>query len=674
MRDLHGSRVTHVMRSVTLYSGCANFSSRWNAATFRTSVFYTEKRALTLFSKPCLHGPAAFKSNTVQSLATYAREFYSVGFRTHSVFEVRRSVTCSAVRKSSKEMPPKKKLKALSVVKEEVHSEPKGRSLKPPKVEEEGEVSELSRKRPKPSSTVTEEDKVTESRVEKLGKDAAAAASSNSERRPPLSLGVHPGRIQNLKLGENEHGPVVYWMSRDHRSRDNWALLHAVHQAREKGVPVAVAFNLVESFLEARARHFGFMLRGLRVVEQNLKAVNIPFFLFRGNPVETIPEFLKKCNASLLVMDYSSLRIGRQWRNGVCENVASSVAVAEVDAHNVVPVWRASDKLEYGARTIRNKINNQLAEFLNEYPVLENPGKPWEAGAPDTIDWDALIAEVSRFGSEVPEVTWCEAGEDAALEALAGKSKGFVNIRIRNYVNRNDPSKPTGLSGLSPYLHYGHISAQRCALEARKVRKVHTKSVDAFLEELIVRGGLAENFCHYQPNYDNLKGAWGWAQESLRIHAKDKREVVYTESELEAGRTHDKLWNAAQLEMVYYGKMHGFMRMYWAKKILEWTESPEEALRIAIYLNDKYELDGRDPNGYVGCMWSICGIHDQGWKERPVFGKIRYMNFNGCKRKFNVDGYIMNVNQMVAKTKKQLKEGSTTAAPSKPVAGKSDKL
>lgn len=573
-------------------------------------------------------------------------------------------VNCSAAGKSSQEMPPRKKLKPASKAKVEDY-------FKKPEAKQEDQSPR--RRKPKPSSTVAEEDERTEARVGKLGDNTVDAGPSDGESRPPLTQGVHRGRVQSLKRpGLSKDGPVVYWMSRDHRSRDNWALLHAVHQARDQGVAVAVAFNLVESFLEARARHFGFMLRGLRVVEQNLKAVNIPFFLFRGKAEETIPAFVEKCNASLLVMDYSSLRIGKQWRKGICENVHPSVAVVEVDAHNVVPIWCASDKMEYGARTIRTKITKLLPEFLNEYPLLENPGKPWTSEAPDAIDWDSLIAEVTRIGAEVPEVTWCEAGEDAALEALSGKAKGFVNVRIKNYENRNDPSKPTGLSGLSPYLHYGHISAQRCALEARKFRTAHPKSVDAFLEELIVRGGLAENYCHYQPNYDNLNGAWGWAQESLRIHAKDKREWVYTEKELEEGKTHDQLWNAAQLEMVFYGKMHGFMRMYWAKKILEWTESPEEALRIAIYLNDKYELDGRDPNGYVGCMWSICGIHDQGWKERPVFGKIRYMNYNGCKRKFNVDGYIMNVSQMVAKTKKQLKEGTASTSPSNPVAkGKS---
>lgn len=159
----------------------------------------------------------------------------------------------------------------------------------------------------------------------------------------------------------------------------------------------------------------------------------------------------------------------------------------------------------------------------------------------------------------------------------------------------------------------------------------------AFCEESIVRRELSDNFCYYNKNYDNLKGAYDWAQKTLDDHRKDKRTYVYSRDQLEQARTHDDLWNSAQIQMVKEGKMHGFLRMYWAKKILEWTKTPEEALETAIYLNDRYQLDGRDPNGYVGCMWSIAGIHDQGWREREVFGKIRY---DGCKRKFDVAAFV----------------------------------
>jgi deoxyribodipyrimidine photo-lyase len=193
---------------------------------------------------------------------------------------------------------------------------------------------------------------------------------------------------------------------------------------------------------------------------------------------------------------------------------------------------------------------------------------------------------------------------------------------------------------MSPYFHFGHISVQRACLEVQKQKSKHKESVEAFLEEAIVRRELADNFCYYNKNYDNLNGATDWAKITLNAHRKDKRPYIYTRKELDEATTHDDLWNAAQLQLRKEGKMHGFLRMYWAKKILEWTETPEQGLEFAIYLNDRYNLDGRDPNGYVGCMWSVTGIHDQGWAERSVFGKIRYMNYEGCKRKFDIKAFI----------------------------------
>ena len=157
---------------------------------------------------------------------------------------------------------------------------------------------------------------------------------------------------------------------------------------------------------------------------------------------------------------------------------------------------------------------------------------------------------------------------------------------------------------------------------------------------MIIRRELSDNFCEYEKNYDYFEGFHHWAQKSLNEHRNDEREYIYTDEQFEEADTHDPLWNAAQNQMKTTGKMHGYMRMYWAKKILEWSPSPEIALQVAINLNDKYELDGRDPNGYTGIAWSIGGIHDRAWFERPVYGKIRYMNYNGCKSKFNVFKYI----------------------------------
>ncbi|KAG2489952.1 hypothetical protein HYH03_011582 [Edaphochlamys debaryana] len=487
-----------------------------------------------------------------------------------------------------------------------------------------------------------------------------AGPSTKKPSKAPAGQLVHPKRVRVLKEGTVGKGPVVLWMSRDQRVADNWALLYAAEQALAAAggeAQVAVAFNLVPAFLGAGARQFGFMLRGLRELEARLGQKGIAFFMLKGDPAQTLPELVSRLGAGLLVTDYAPLRLGRQWR----EQVASSLSVPfhEVDAHNVVPVWVASDKREVGARTLRPKIHKALPEFLTDFPELPAL-PPWShAVKPEPVEWEGLLTEVLSRGAAVPEVDWCKPGEDAAQAAM----RDFLSpARLSLYdTKRNDPAMPKALSGLSPYLHFGQLAPQRAALEAAKHRTKFKAAVESYLEELVVRRELSDNFCHFTPNYDSLDCAAAWARESLDKHRTDKREHVYTREQLEAGRTHDELWNASQLEMVHMGKMHGFMRMYWAKKILEWTNGPEEAIEIAIYLNDRYELDGRDPSGYVGVMWSMAGIHDMGWAERAVFGKIRYMNYNGCKRKFDIKAYVAYVNKAVADVKVKLKQRGAAA-------------
>ena len=237
---------------------------------------------------------------------------------------------------------------------------------------------------------------------------------------------------------------------------------------------------------------------------------------------------------------------------------------------------------------------------------------------------------------EVGIIGWCTPGPRHGLNAL----NSFIVDRLAVFgKNRNNPTK-VALSNLSPYYHFGQLAPARAALEVQKMAGKYKESVEGYLEELIVRRELSDNFCFYNEHYDQICGASQWAQDSLDLHEDDEREYLYSLQELEAYQTHDDLWNAAQKQLVVQGKMHGFLRMYWAKKVLEWTESPKVALENTIYLNDRYSIDGRDPNGYVGCMWSICGIHDMGWKERPIFGKIRFMNYKGCKRKFDVKAFV----------------------------------
>lgn len=448
---------------------------------------------------------------------------------------------------------------------------------------------------------------------------------------------VRKERIRVLKEGYKTLGPVAYWMSRDQRISDNWALLYAQELAVKTGEALAVVFYLVPEFLNATVRHYGFMLDGLREIERDLAALNIPFFLTTGSPDLEILGFLNQHHIKALVTDFDPLKLKRQWKKDIAKQLA--IPFYEVDAHNIIPCWLTSPKLEYGAYTIRPKIRRLIPEFLEEYPKPQKHPIIWKLKC-DRIDWGKIKENLST-DSKIRKLRWVEPGEKAARAAL----DQFITDGLGVYdMARNDPNK-AGQSDLSPYLHFGHIAAQRVALEVVK-GKVVGKSRDAFLEELIIRRELSDNFCFYNDHYDSFEGFPAWAQKTLDQHRKDTRPYIYAFEDLEGAKTHDDLWNAAQMEMVKRGKMHGYMRMYWAKKILEWTRSPEEAMNIAILLNDRYELDGRDPNGYAGIAWSIGGVHDRAWNERNVFGKIRYMSYNGCRSKFNIDSYIKLVDTL----------------------------
>ncbi|NYT01758.1 MAG: deoxyribodipyrimidine photo-lyase [Methanosarcinales archaeon] len=446
-------------------------------------------------------------------------------------------------------------------------------------------------------------------------------------------------RVKVLREGSAKAGPVIYWMSRDQRVRDNWALIYAQSVALKRAVPLAVIFSLALRFLGATWRQYSFMLSGLSLVERQLQELNIPFHLLSGKPAEVVPDFLMEEGAGVLVTDFDPLREKRSWKAAVARK--TTIPFYEVDAHNIVPCWQASPKQEYAAYTIRPKIGRALAEYLEDFPALERHPRTGEEGAGGGgNDWDGARRLLESEG-RVPPVRWLSPGEDAAWSCL----QDFVNNRLDSYPEaRNDPSVD-GQSNLSPYLHFGQLSAQRVALEVQRSR-ARPESRAAFLEELIVRRELSDNFCFYNPHYDGFQGFPTWARETLDEHRDDAREYIYTSQELEEARTHDDIWNAAQMEMVRRGKMHGYLRMYWCKKILEWSESPEVAQKTAIGLNDRYELDGRDPNGYVGVAWSVGGVHDRAWGERNIFGKIRYMSYKGIKSKFDIQSYISRISSL----------------------------
>lgn len=446
---------------------------------------------------------------------------------------------------------------------------------------------------------------------------------------------VDQERIQKLNDKPVGSGPIIYWMSRDQRVKDNWAILYAQELANEHDRQLKVCFYLIENHPFLSERHFEFMLGGLKEVKEDLTKLNIPFQVVVGDGVEVLKEYLLDQQAGAVVTDLNPLR----GPTGRSERLAQEIEVAlyVVDAHNLVPVWSASDKEEFAARTFRPKITKKLSKFLIEFPRLSRQPSTSELGLP--IDWENISIRLA-FDQSVPKVKWLRPGGKAAKKTL----QNFLDNKLTGYSKRrNDPNEDS-LSNLSPYLHYGQLSAARVALEVKACRALKADK-DTFLEELIVRRELADNFCYYNTAYDKVLGAHAWAQATIKEHEKDAREYIYPLEELESSKTHDDLWNATQRQMVWEGKMHGWCRMYWAKKILEWTPDAQTAIDTALYLNDKYELDGRDPSGVVGVMWSIVGVHDRAWSERPVFGKIRYMNYNGAKRKFDVAAYVEKFNQ-----------------------------
>ncbi|KJS00063.1 MAG: deoxyribodipyrimidine photolyase [Desulfobulbaceae bacterium BRH_c16a] len=440
-------------------------------------------------------------------------------------------------------------------------------------------------------------------------------------------------RGRQVASGKRGLGSVVYLMSREQRVDDNWALLWAQQEAIIREKALLVVFCLVADYPGANLRHYLFMLKGLAELPARLAEINIGFKLLEGSPVDVLPGFLQRCDAHLLVCDFDPLRIKRKWQEQL--KAAISVPFYEVDGHNVIPAWITSGKKEYGAYTIRPKIKRLVDQYLTDIPALQRH--------PVEIETDNLKIAEDHLAEKISDriagaVDWLQPGEKAGQEAM----RDFVDNRLITYsAQRNNPCLK-GQSGLSPYLHFGQLAPQRLAWQVSRSGLAPAILGD-FLEELIVRRELADNFCLYEPAYDRFAGFPEWAQKTLQAHRQDPRDALYSLEQFEAAQTHEGLWNACQRDLVIHGKLHGYLRMYWAKKILEWTIEPEEALEYAIILNDRYSLDGRDANGYTGIAWSIGGVHDRAWRERPVFGKIRYMNEAGCRRKFDVDCYIRSV-------------------------------
>ncbi len=464
---------------------------------------------------------------------------------------------------------------------------------------------------------------------------------------------IQPERILALNDRRARQGDyVLYWMQQSQRAEYNHALEYAVREANRRDLPVVVVFGITDDFPEANLRHYAFMLEGLRETQAALGRRGIQMVVRHESPETAAAAMAGR--AALLVADRGYLRVQKAWREYVAEHAPCPVVQVESDV--IVPVEAASDKEEFAARTFRPKVHRRLGEYL--VPLRHVPPKRHSTALRfrsfDISDLDAALRRL-RIDRSVPASPVFRGGARAAKKRL----RAFIANGLDGYAERSGDPAAECVSHLSPYLHFGQISPLYVALQVLKSGK-RTASVDAFLEQLIVRRELSMNFVHFNPDYDKLSCIHEWAARTLREHAKDPRKHVYSREQLERAATHDPYWNAAQREMVASGKMHNYMRMYWGKKIIEWSRTPEEAFHTALYLNNKYELDGRDPNGFAGVAWCF-GKHDRAWSERPVFGKVRYMTAAGLERKFDMDAYVRKVERFpVARTAAERIMASTT--------------
>jgi len=429
---------------------------------------------------------------------------------------------------------------------------------------------------------------------------------------------------------------VVYWMQRAQRGVDNHAIDLAVKIANLLGLPLVVYFAGISNFPHANLRHYAFLNQGLPDIETDLAARNISFVMRRA-PHESHEQLLADAHAAFLIGDENPMPEPERWRKHLASRI--KIPFWTVDADVVVPS-KLMERAQYGAYTIRPRLNCLLPAYLHAY---ENLHAEHEWKRPRGFRADSVHEDITRgwpdFDRSVAPVEAWKGGSHAALTRL----KLFTGRLLEDYDAQRNHPEIDGTSCLSPYLHFGHIGPVTIALAVDAAARANPKlrtARDSYFDELIVWRELAINFVRYTPKYDSPECAESWAKTSIAEHARDEREHLYTLHQLENAQTYDDLWNAGQIQMVRHGWMHNYLRMYWAKKILEWTPDVATAMKYAIYLNDKYFLDGRDPNGYTGIAWAILGKFDRAWGERPIFGKIRYMSGASTGKKFDSKRYI----------------------------------
>ncbi len=448
-------------------------------------------------------------------------------------------------------------------------------------------------------------------------------------------------RVTVRRLGAPKPGGcVVYWMQRAQRAFDNPALDVAVEAANVLRVAVVIFFAPVPFYPHANLRHYVFIAQGIPDIAERARKRGIGFVL-RTYPEHSLARFCEEVKASLVVGDENPLREPRRWRESAAKKL--NLPLWTVDADVIVPS-KLLEKEQYAARIIRPRLQQRLEQFL---PLPRNPRAKVEWQKPRGLstlcdDGSVDITEGwKELDRSVKPVDSFRGGTSEALRLL----DEFVNQKLAYYPENHAKPEIDGTSRLSPYLHFGHIGPHTVMNAVRKSKAPQTAK-DDYINQFVTWRELSINFVHFSPVYDSIECAPDWAHKTLAAHARDPRPVLYTREQFEAAETYDELWNAAQLQMLHAGWMHNYMRMYWAKKILEWSASPAVAWQTAIYLNDKYFLDGRDPDGYAGVAWAMGGKFDRPWFERPIFGTIRWMSGDAARKKFDAEQYIQQMQQL----------------------------
>lgn len=435
-------------------------------------------------------------------------------------------------------------------------------------------------------------------------------------------------RLNDTDAQEGDY--VLYWMQASQRSEWNHALEYAIQRANDANVPLLVCCVVHPESGIHTPRQLQFVLQGLREVRSSLDRRNVQFVLRVGQPAKEVCRLAKEANE--VVCDRGYLREQVALRQQVAS--AANCAVWQIESDVIVPVESASTKREYAARTIRDQLNDAAEEFIQPLSTtaLNRSSSTVAADGLDPAEWDDL-SQHYPFTDRVPAVDWLAGGTSQAKSRL----RSFLDERLSDYRDRSAVNQEN-VSHLSAYLHFGQISPL-AVYDAVGKAKANRESRDDFLEELLVRRELSFNFVHYESDYDSLSALPGWAEETLKQHEDDPRSHHYTAQELEGAETHDEAWNAMMREMKVRGYLHNHLRMYWGKKIIEWTNTVDHAHRTALSLNNKYFIDGCDANSFANILW-LFGLHDRAYGERDVFGKVRYMSKGGLERKFDVEQYV----------------------------------